>query len=217
MLPPRSPGLGPLILKWALPDGFKLGSPPVYYDINTTATFTGSVEVCFTWEEGTFSNESTIVIQHIVNGAWEPLPTTVDETNNVACGTTDSFSIFIVAEVEHGFSGILQPINADGSSIFKAGRVVPVKFQLFGPDGAPITDSVATLELFKISSAVLGTEEEVEVTSPGAATTGNAFRYDADKQQYIFNLSMKVLSTGTYRADIHTDDGSVNSVQFSLK
>jgi hypothetical protein len=40
----------------------------------------------------------------------------------------------------HIWSGVLAPINADGSSVFKAGRAVPVKYLLTGEDaGSPIS------------------------------------------------------------------------------
>jgi hypothetical protein len=42
----------------APPDGFELGSPPVYYDLSTTATFNGSAAVCFAWIEGQYPNEN---------------------------------------------------------------------------------------------------------------------------------------------------------------
>ena len=34
------------------PPGPKLTNPPVYYDINTTAAFSGAVRVCLGWTEG---------------------------------------------------------------------------------------------------------------------------------------------------------------------
>jgi hypothetical protein len=44
-------------------------------------------------------------------------------------------------------SGILQPINTDGSSVFKLGRTVPVKFQLFDDLGMPVGTAFATIDL----------------------------------------------------------------------
>ena len=38
----------------AVPDGFQLGLPTVYFDISTTATFTGSIEVCISYAGITF-------------------------------------------------------------------------------------------------------------------------------------------------------------------
>jgi hypothetical protein len=133
------------------------------------------------------------------------------------CGQTSSLSPFVLAEVAYGFGGIQQPVNADGSSVFKAGSVVPLKFALYGPDGDPRSGVLAELELFRLSSSVEGTDEEVEVASAGQADTGDVFRYDASAAQYLFNLSTKGLAQGAYRLDIHLDDGSTHPVWFSLR
>jgi len=118
--------------------------------------------------------------------------------------------------VAYGFGGILQPVNADGSSVFKAGSTVPVKFQMFNASGTPIATASATLAYAKITSSVIGTD--VEAVSTASATTGNAFRYDATAQQYIFNLSTKGWTVGTYRLTIHSvSDGQDYFVTISVK
>src|SRR5204862_8111778 len=101
--------------------------------------------------------------------------------------------------VRYPWSGVLQPLNADGSSTFKLGSTVPVKFQLTGP-AAGITNLVATLSLFKVSSQATGTD--LDGQSPSAADAGNTFRYDPTTNQYLFNLSTKSLSVGTWRLRI---------------
>jgi hypothetical protein len=118
--------------------------------------------------------------------------------------------------VVYRFGGILQPINRDGSSIFKAGSTVPVKFQVFDSSGAPVATANATLTIAKISNNVVGSD--IEAVSTAAATTGNAFRYDATAQQYIFNLATKGLTQGAYRLTIHSlNDSQDYQVVISLK
>ncbi|MCI0537464.1 MAG: PxKF domain-containing protein [Verrucomicrobiales bacterium] len=131
-------------------------------------------------------------------------------------GTVDigAFEIQFLAPPTYSWSGVLQPINADGSSIFKAGRTVPVKFQLTG-ESAGITDLVASLSFAKISDTVLGAVNEATPTS--AATTGNLFRYDATSGQYIFNWSTKGLSAGAYQLQIDLSDGVARWVNLALK
>ena len=51
---------------------------------------------------------------------------------------------------------VLQPVNADGSSIFKLGSTVPVKFQLTGAS-AGITNLQARLYLQRLGSGTTGT------------------------------------------------------------
>ncbi len=137
---------------------------------------------------------------------------------NVTCTATDEWgnvgsASFNVA-VTFGWAGVLPPINADGISIFKLGRTVPVKFQLAGAS-AGISDLVATLTIRKISEGVLGSVEEP--ISSSAADYGNQFRYDPAASQYVFNLSTSALTAGTYQARIDMGDGVQRLVQFSLR
>ncbi|GAE34445.1 hyalin [Halalkalibacter akibai JCM 9157] len=118
-------------------------------------------------------------------------------------------------QVVYDFGGILQPINQNGSSVFKAGSTVPVKFQLKDNNGAFITDAVAKIGHSKQSNNVWGNVEEAVSTS--AATTGNLFRYDAKDNQYIFNLNTKGLSSGTYKLTISLNDGTTQEVVISLR
>jgi hypothetical protein len=132
-----------------------------------------------------------------------------DNAGNIATKT-------VSYTVAYRFGGVLQPINADGSSIFKAGSTVPVKFQVFDSSGAPVAAANATLTYAKISNSVIGSD--VEAVSTAAATTGNAFRYDTTGRQYIFNLSTKGLAQGSYRLTIHSlNDSQDYSVVISLK
>lgn len=116
--------------------------------------------------------------------------------------------------VEYDFGGVLQPINQNGTSIFKAGSTVPVKIQLKDANGAFVTDAIASIYYQKISTDASGVEEAI---STSAATTGNFFRYDLNDNQYIFNLSTKGLTSGTYQLSITLNDGQTYNVQIGLK
>lgn len=117
--------------------------------------------------------------------------------------------------IRYVYSGVLQPINPDGSSVFKYGRTVPVKLQLTDASGAYVTDATVRIYLAKISDGVIGTEMEASSTS--AASTGNTFRYDPEANQYIFNLGTRDLSKGTWQARIEVSDGASYFVVFSLR
>src|SRR5262249_5289156 len=116
--------------------------------------------------------------------------------------------------VTYAWSGVLQPLNADGSSVFKAGSTVPVKFQLLDA-GACAGNLVATLAYAKVSDGVAGPVNEAD--SASAATTGNLFRYDATSGQYVFDWSTKGLSPGTYELQINLGDGVTRTVSLGLK
>jgi len=141
-------------------------------------------------------------------------------TTTVTCTATDSRGNTATASVKvsitYAWSGVLKPLNADGSSIFKLGSTIPVKFRFTG-DSAGITDAVAKLYVAKVSDDVAG--EEVEAVSTASAIEGNQFRYDPTSEQYIFNWSTKALETGvgTYRLRIELGDQTTNTVLVSLR
>jgi probable HAF family extracellular repeat protein len=139
-------------------------------------------------------------------------------TAQVTCAATDSagnttqksFNV----NVTYAWSGVLQPINSDGSSIFKLGSTVPVKFALTGAS-AVVTNAVARLYYAKVSNNVAGTD--LEPTATASASAGNLFRYDATTAQYIFNWGTKGLTSGTYQLRIDLGDGAGRFVMVSLK
>jgi hypothetical protein len=77
----------------APPADFRLGDPPVYYELSTTAVFSGPVRVCIRYTGVTFTGVP--VLFHFENGAWVALPNaTVDPVAKVVCAETNSFSPF---------------------------------------------------------------------------------------------------------------------------
>lgn len=134
--------------------------------------------------------------------------TATDENGNVA-------TLQQSVKVQYQFVGFLQPINNNNTSIFKLGSTVPVKFKLLDAYGDPISTAVAKIYVAKITDSVIGSE--LEATSTSNATTGNLFRYDETGEQYIFNLSTKSLSKGSYQIRAILDDGMSYTVIISLR
>jgi hypothetical protein len=140
-------------------------------------------------------------------------------TSTVSCIATDRSGNAATASfpvnVAYAWSGFQQPINADGSSVFKLGSTVPVKFKPSGAS-AGITNAVASLSVAKMSNGIAGTEAEAVTKPDGDAD--NRFRYDASSGQYVFNLATKPFAKGTYqlRVDLH-DGGDSRVVTISLK
>lgn len=188
-----------------------------YYDIKTTAVYSGPVTTCLTYDDSEIPprREPKLKFFHWDGTSWADVTSSLDTANNVLCGSTPSLSWFAAAYERYVYGGVLQPINADGSSIFKLGRTVPVKFQLTDVQGNFITDAVANIYLAKVSDSGTGTEMEAESTS--AATEGNLFRYDAGGNQYIFNLDTKPLSAGTWQIRIALDDGTSKYALMTLR
>lgn len=81
-----------------LPSGFKLGDPPTYFYVDTTATFDGLIQICIDYSGISYNDESELKLFHYVDGEKEEVPTTIDTTNNIICGYVDSLSPFVIVE-----------------------------------------------------------------------------------------------------------------------
>jgi alpha-tubulin suppressor-like RCC1 family protein len=74
------------------PSGFQLGSPPVYYDISTTAGVTAPITVCIRYAGITFAGPPRLF--HFEGGAWVDRTTSVDTATQTVCGEVSSLSPF---------------------------------------------------------------------------------------------------------------------------
>lgn len=112
---------------------------------------------------------------------------------------------------------VLQPVNADGTSVFKQGSTVPVKFRVCDANGVSIgTPGVVTN--FKLVQTTAGTTSTVVNEPVDSTTPDTTFRWDATAQQWIFNLNTKALVAGTtYTYRITLNDGSTIDFKFGLK
>lgn len=148
----------------------------------------------------------------VPSGSLFPLgSTTVTCSATDAAGNTGDKQFTVTVTLS--WSNVLQPINVDGSSAFKQGSTVPVKFTLTGAS-AGIGTVVARLYVQRIGA---GAGSELEALSTSAASTGNEFRYDASSGQYIFNLGTKKLTPGQYQLRIDLGDGVLRTVIISLR
>ena len=181
-------------------------------DIPEEATGTNGAQVTWPTPTATDDVDGSVSVSCDKNsGDAFPLGTTTvscEATDAAGNKATGSFKV----TVTYDWSGVLQPINADGSSIFKLGSTVPVKFALSG-ESAAIQDATAKLTFRKIDNGIEGSV--LEATSTSAATEGNLFRYDATTKQYIFNWGTKDLASGagTYKLTIDLGDGTHNDPQ----
>jgi hypothetical protein len=150
------------------------------------------------------------------SGAFPVNQSTVTCTSSDTHGNTATvtFTVWVTYQAPTDGSFFMQPINPDGSSIFKRGSTVPVKFALTGAS-AGIGNLVAKLYLAKVSNTIEGSY--LEAVSNGASDSGNTFRYDPQAQQYVFNLSTTALATGTWSLRVDLGDGVVHQVNVSLR
>jgi len=133
--------------------------------------------------------------------------TATDAAGNTATQTA-TFSVL------YNFSGFMPPISNDGSSVFKLGSTVPVKFQLTGAGGAGVSTAVAHLTVQMLSNGIpIG--DPIDATATGSSDAGDLFRYDG--AQYIYNLSTKPLTKGLWQLQVLLDDGTVHTVTIGTK
>lgn len=79
------------------PSGFRLGSPPTYFDITTTAVFTGPVLVCIDYTGIAFGgNEANLRLFHHHGSSWVDATVSQDIANNIICASVTSLSPFAI-------------------------------------------------------------------------------------------------------------------------
>jgi hypothetical protein len=181
--------------------------------VSATATSATGAAVSYTATAADAVDGPDAVSGSPASGATFPLGTTTvncRSTDKAGNTTTGSFPV----SVTYSWSNVLQPVNADGSSVFKQGSTVPVRFQLTG-GSAGVTNAVAKLYVARVSNSAVGAVNEAVSTS--ATDSGNLFRYDPTSGQYLFNLSTKSLTAGTYQLKIDLGDGVDRAVNLGLR
>ena len=133
------------------------------------------------------------------------------------CPATSNGSVGVLINISTPFKAFVQPpIDADGSSVFNAGRgVVPVKFTL-SRNGVPTcTLPPAAIGVTRTVGATLGLVEES--TYLMNADSSSNFRIDPGACQYISNLATSQLGVGNYQVDINIGGIVVGNAVFALQ
>jgi hypothetical protein len=112
---------------------------------------------------------------------------------------------------------ILQPINNDGSSVFKLGSTTPAKFRVCDANGVSI-GTAGVVSSFKLVAIQAGLVTQTVNEDPVSTTPDDAFRWDPSAQQWIFNIKTKNLaSNDTYTFAIALNDGTSILFRYGLK
>jgi hypothetical protein len=172
------------------PQGFKLGNPPVYYTIETTAEYDGKIQICINYGDGgiaiSYGNERNLKLFHETATGWENAtdPDYPDTENDIICGTVTSLSVFAGFE-NYTFTGFLPPLeNPPALNTAKAGQTVPVKWQLTDGSGYYFSNLSAVTGLWYRPTPCAGATENVV---PEADTSGNSgLHYDSISNQFVF-------------------------------
>ena len=142
-----------------------------------------------------------------------------DVAGNTAALTAGYRVQYLAAGACSGEPGhtILQPVNADGTSVFKQKSTIPSKFRVCDALGASI-GSPGVVTLFRLIATISGVVTMTLDDDPVSTTPDAAFRWDPTDRQWIFNLNTKSLSASrTYVYQISLNDGTAIQYQFGLK
>jgi hypothetical protein len=82
----------------ATPAGFAMGTPRVYFDITTTATYTPPITVCIDYSGMRFRSPSALQLFHFGGGVWVNHTLSLDLATTTACAVVDSLSPFAIFE-----------------------------------------------------------------------------------------------------------------------
>jgi TolB protein len=108
------------------PSGFSLGDPPSIYDVTTTATFSGTVQVCFAYDPARYVDPNGLQLRHYENGIWVNVTTSNNTTTNVICGQVTSFSPFALMEQVTVISVDIKPGSYPNTINLGSNGAVPV-------------------------------------------------------------------------------------------
>ena len=117
---------------------------------------------------------------------------------------------------------IRQPINVDGSSVWKANATVPAKFAVCDANGVSIgTPGVVVPNGFLLTQVLGGTVTQTPNEVPDSTTPDTAFRWDPTGQQWIYNINTKAspvnVTNRTYVFQVTLNDGSIIQFRFGLR
>jgi hypothetical protein len=108
------------------PSGFSFGEPPTYYDVTTTASFTGPVSVCIDYNPEQFVDPSGLRLLHFENSARLDVTASNNTRTNTICGQVSTLSPFAVAERLISVSIDIKPGSYPNTINLGSNGVVPV-------------------------------------------------------------------------------------------
>jgi len=199
------------------PSGFQFGSPAVVYDVQTTATFTGSIEVCIDYGAGTYADESILRLLHYDNGEWVDVTSAgyPNPTLHRICGSTTSLSPFIVGKLHYDVTGFFSPVdNLPSVNPASSGSAIPVKFALGGDRGSNVLADhypQSQRKTCDFSSSIGGPEETVSGANGGV-------NYSRGNNQYSYSWKTNADWRGTCRVlTVKFADGQTRVARFQFK
>ena len=119
------------------PPGVTGGRPPRFYDLSTTAAFTGNVEVCVSYAGTTF--DSIPSLWHFENGGWVDITVRHDRASQEICGGARSLSPFALFAPINQAPSVVVPAELVAEATGAAGAAVMFSATASDPEDGPIT------------------------------------------------------------------------------
>jgi large repetitive protein len=162
------------------PTGYQLGAPPVYYNLSTTATYTGIITVCVNYASISFPSGAPS-LWHYSGGTWTNITTSVNTATMTVCGTTSSLSPFAL------FAPNTVQVTVGTSPAGLA----------FSVDGTTYTSS-------QMLVWTVGSVHTLATTSPQTPTTGTQYTFTNWSDGGAISHSVTAQVASSYTASFST-------------
>jgi hypothetical protein len=125
--------------------------------------------------------------------------------------------VVVVGDEPLEFIGFFSPVDMEAINVVKAGRTVPLKFQV--KDGDEFVSDVEVVESITASKvACPGTSVTFEPIADSATSTGKTeLRYDFSAEQFVYNWQTPKNGSGCYDVTVMLSDGTEGVAQFQLR
>jgi parallel beta-helix repeat protein len=119
--------------------GFTLTTDPAkYYNITTSADYEGNVDICIEYNDSlVVGPEENLKLMHWNGTGWEDVTISVDTVNNIICGRTTGFSLFVIMEPTTLGTATID-FDPDTLNLKSKGKWVTVYIEL--PEGYNVMD-----------------------------------------------------------------------------
>lgn len=183
----------------------------LFFDIHTTATFDGPVEICIPYDPTAFETPDVVRLLHYENGAWIDV-TTSNDPAGIVCGSVTSFSPFAIVMPAATVEGFHSPVKMGAApNTVRAGSTVPLKFDVYrGTFEVADPDAVTDFSVVQISCDAGTNQAPIEVTVSG----GPSLAYVDGHFQQNWKTPRE---PGCYQVTITTADDQTITAEFRLK
>jgi uncharacterized repeat protein (TIGR01451 family) len=139
-----------------VPSGYLHGASATYLNLETSAIFSDSVDICIDYSSFGFAEDDQLHLLHYNNASWDDITTVNDSEEQTLCGLTDSFSPFTVVKAAPKQPSLELDVhvrNAGGNGLtFGAGDELAYSVVAKNTGDVPLTNLVVTSDLLRPSA-----------------------------------------------------------------